>query len=55
MYCGWMGQIYVYSPRGNTSIPACTGKHWMTQLIHLGSIMTAGLERVWERGNGSDE
>lgn len=26
-YCGWMAQIYIYSPRGCKSIPACTGKH----------------------------
>lgn len=48
--CGWMEPIYIYSPRGSKSIPACTGKHRMTQLIHLGSIVTAGLGRVWGRG-----
>lgn len=54
-YCGWVEQIYTYSLRGSKSIPACTGKHRMTQLIHLGSIMTAGLGRIWEGGNASDE
>ena len=36
-------------PQGQSEYPyARTGKHRMTQLIHLGNIMTAELERVWE-------
>lgn len=49
-YGGRMEQIYIYRPEGSRSSPACAGKHRMTQLIHLCSIMTAGLERVWEKG-----
>lgn len=47
---GWAEQIYVHSPWDNKSIPACTRKHRMTQLIHLGRIMTAGLGKSLGEG-----
>lgn len=54
-YCDWMQQISLNTQRGIKCISAPKGENRATQLIYLGSLVRAVLQRLWQRGNVSDK